>query len=114
MTDFIARYTKTAGGVPASHVFNYDETGIKDNPGSQKGIFQKGVKYAEEIRDSTKSSISVMFCGSAAGVFLPPYVIYKVCSSKNVGTYAFLISSTLLLHKNRKKAKFFYSLKLSS
>lgn len=27
--------------------------------------------------DSTKSAISVMFCGSAAGKLLPPYVVYK-------------------------------------
>ena len=29
------------------------------------------------VKDSTKSCISVMFCGSATGEILPPYVVYK-------------------------------------
>ena len=40
-------------------------------------MFRKGVKYPERVRDSTKSSISVMFCGAADGTVLPPYVVYK-------------------------------------
>jgi DDE superfamily endonuclease len=47
------------------------------DPGAQKAIFKRGVKYAEQVRDHRKSSISIMFCGSAAGDFLPPYVVYK-------------------------------------
>jgi hypothetical protein len=43
----------------------------------KKAIFPTGAKYAEEIRESSKTSISVMFCGSAAGVLAPPYVVYK-------------------------------------
>jgi hypothetical protein len=35
------------------------------------------VKYAEQVRENSKSATSVMFCGSATGVFLPPYVVYK-------------------------------------
>ena len=38
---------------------------------------EKGVKYAEMVKDSTKSCISVMFCGSATGELLPPYIVYK-------------------------------------
>jgi hypothetical protein len=50
---------------------------LRDNPGAVKAIFQKGVKYAEQVRDHTKSAISIMLCGSGAGVMLPPYVVYQ-------------------------------------
>lgn len=42
-----------------------------------KAIFHRGVKHAEEVRDSSKSCVSVMFCGSAAGVLSFPYVVIK-------------------------------------
>ena len=35
------------------------------------------MKYAEEIRQSSKKTISVMFCGSAIGEMLPPFIIYQ-------------------------------------
>jgi hypothetical protein len=63
--------------VPPSHMFNYDETNLSDDPGSKKCIFKRGVKYPERIMDSTKSSTSIMFCGSASGAMLPAYVVYK-------------------------------------
>lgn len=58
-------------------IFNYDETNLTDDPGVKKCVFRRGVKYAERVCDSTKSSTSVMFCGSASGTVLPPYVVYK-------------------------------------
>lgn len=63
--------------VPPSHIFNYDETNLSDDPGIKKCIFKRGVKYPERIKDSTKTSVSIMFCGSAAGEMLPAYVVYK-------------------------------------
>jgi len=42
-----------------------------------KAIFRRGVKYAEEVRDSSKSCISIMFVGSAAGELGQLYVVYK-------------------------------------
>ena len=77
ITQFITNFSKTAHGVPATNIFNYDETNFQDDPGKQKALFKKGVKYAEEIKNSTKTSISVMFCGSASGQLLPPYVVYR-------------------------------------
>ena len=35
------------------------------------------MKYPERVKDSTKTAISVMFCGNAAGQVLPCYVVYK-------------------------------------
>ena len=63
--------------IPSSHIFNFDETNFSDDPGSKRAIFKRGVKYPERIKDSTKTSISVMFCGSADGIIIPPYVVYK-------------------------------------
>jgi len=40
-------------------------------------IFARGVKYAEEVRDHSKSAVSVIFCGSATGDLTPLYIIYK-------------------------------------
>jgi hypothetical protein len=41
-----------------------------------KAIFRKGVKYAEQVRDHSKTAISIMMCANRK-VFLPPYVLYK-------------------------------------
>jgi hypothetical protein len=75
--DFFARFAKTVKDIPPSNVFNYDETNLQDNPGCSKAIFRKGTKYAEQVRNHSKSAVSVMFCGSATGQLLPPYVVYK-------------------------------------
>ena len=54
------------------HVFNYDETGLSDNPGSQKVIAKRGTRRIEIVQEHSKTNISVMFCGSAEGKLLPP------------------------------------------
>ena len=63
--------------VPSSHILNYDETNLTDDPGRQKLIFRRGCKYPERVLNSTKSATSVMFAGTAAGDLLPPYIVYK-------------------------------------
>ena len=40
-------------------------------------MFSRGVKYLEHIRDNSKTFISIMYCGAAAGQVIPPYVVYK-------------------------------------
>jgi hypothetical protein len=50
---------------------------LADDPGSKKCIFKRGTKYPERVLNSSKSAISIMFAGSAAGEVLPPYVCYK-------------------------------------
>ncbi len=45
-------------------IYNYNDSGLKDDQGTDKAMFKKGVKHAEQIRDHTKSWISVMFCGN--------------------------------------------------
>lgn len=63
--------------VPSSNIFNYDKSNLSDDPGKKRYIYRRGVKYPEKIINYSKSCISIMVCGSADGVLLPPYVIYK-------------------------------------
>lgn len=49
-------------GIPPSHIINYDETNLTDDPGQCKVITKRGTKYPERIMNSTKTSVSVMFC----------------------------------------------------
>ena len=67
----------TLDGVPPTHIFNYDETNLSDDPGKKVGIFKRGTKYPEIVRNFSKGATSLMFCGSAAGKLLPLYVVYK-------------------------------------
>jgi DDE superfamily endonuclease len=77
VNDFFDHYEKTAAGIPPENIINADETNLREDPGSQKAVFQQGVKYAEQIRDHSKSCVSIMFAGTASGHLLPPYVVYK-------------------------------------
>ena len=70
-------FSQVAADIPPSHIWNYDETNCQDDPGKGKALFRKGTKYAERVLNTTKSSISVMFSGSAAGQMLPPYIVYQ-------------------------------------
>ena len=63
--------------IPPSNIFNYDETNITDNPGSKLVITIRGRNRVERKVHHSKSLISIMFTGSAAGTFLPPMVVYK-------------------------------------
>nr|CAI5854639.1 unnamed protein product [Callosobruchus analis] len=40
-------------------------------------IKRRGTKYPERVCNFTKSATTIMMCGSASGVLLPPYIIYK-------------------------------------
>lgn len=64
-------------GIPPTHIWNYDETNLSDDPGTKKIITKRGCKYPERIINFSKQSTSLMFCGSASGEILDPYVVYK-------------------------------------
>lgn len=74
---FFENFKETSEGIPASHILNYDETNLSDDPGRHKLIFKRGVKYPERIMNTTKTATSIMFAGTASGNLLPPYVVYK-------------------------------------
>lgn len=63
--------------VPAENIWNLDETNLTDDPGKSRVICRRGTKYPEKVCNFSKSSISLMMCGSASGETLPPFVVYK-------------------------------------
>lgn len=74
---FFERVTPNLDGIAPTHIFNYDETNLKDDPGAEKAFFGGGCKYFEQAKNHSKIAFSVMFCASAAGEMLPPMVIFK-------------------------------------
>lgn len=68
---------QTLAGIPPSRIYNYDETNLTDDPGTKKVISKRGSKYVKRICNSSKSAISLMFCGNAEGHVIPVYVVYK-------------------------------------
>ena len=63
--------------VPMELVFNWDQTGISIVPGSTWTMGLKGSKRVEITGISDKRQITAVFCGTLAGEFLPPQLIYQ-------------------------------------
>lgn len=74
---FFAHLAPNLEGIPATHLFNYDESNLRDDPGAEEAFFGGGCKYFEQVQNHSKVAFSVMFCCSAAGHMLPPMVVYK-------------------------------------
>ncbi|CAF1416242.1 unnamed protein product [Adineta ricciae] len=60
-------------------IFNCDETGLSDRISYSKVLVRRRTSNAYRTQGGTdgKSYTSVMFCASATGFLLPPFVIYK-------------------------------------
>ena len=63
--------------LPAAQIFNFDETNLTNDPGKKKVVVPRGCGRVEVLQDHSKTSVSLMFCGSATGFFIPPMVVYK-------------------------------------
>ena len=77
INEYFDNLSQTLDGVPPHNILNYDETCFTDNPGEKKYVIRRGCKHPERVVNSTKSSISVMFCAAADGSVLPVYTVYK-------------------------------------
>jgi hypothetical protein len=75
-TPSLTTSVKTAEVVPPENMFNYNETCFRDDIHLSKCLSRKGVRYVETVMNTSKQTISVMFCGSAAGQVMPPMVVY--------------------------------------
>lgn len=75
--EYFSNLKETLKNIPPSHIVNYDETNLSDDPGRKRCIYPRGCKYPERMLASAKSAISLMFAGTACGHVLPPYVVYK-------------------------------------
>ncbi|CAF1556632.1 unnamed protein product [Didymodactylos carnosus] len=62
-----------------SQIFNCDESGFADKTDTSKVIVASPTKfpYKKQGGSGGRSYNSVLFCVSASGVILPPYIIYK-------------------------------------
>ena len=63
--------------IPPELVFNWDQTAISIVPGSSWTMEMKGSKRVEIVGVSDKRQITAVFCGTLAGEFLPPQLIYQ-------------------------------------
>ena len=77
ITEFFERIKIVLEGSDSELVYNYDETAFVDDPGSKLVICRRGTRRVERVKDHSKTSTSVMVCGSASGELLPPRVVYK-------------------------------------
>lgn len=78
MNEFYDSLDVELAGIPPSNIYNFDETNLTDDPGKKKVVTKRGLRYPERILYTSKSSTSIMMCGSADGTMLPPpYVCYK-------------------------------------
>lgn len=77
INEYFTELENSLENVPPQNIINYDETNFCDDPGRQKVIVKRGARHSERYMDSSKTSVSVMMAGSAAGHILPPYVVYK-------------------------------------
>ncbi|XP_046960613.1 uncharacterized protein LOC124530475 [Vanessa cardui] len=75
--EYHSELQKSLDGVPPTHILNYDETNLSDDPGRKKVLMKRGTKYPERVMNHSKASTSLMIAGTAAGKLLPPYVVYK-------------------------------------
>ena len=66
--------------IDPSCILNYDETNLTNDPGSQVVIVRRSQKSNRKVMRNSKAGFSVMFAGSASGVLMPPYVVYKSTS----------------------------------
>ncbi|XP_045497433.1 MFS-type transporter clz9-like [Colias croceus] len=77
ITSFFEELEKSLVDVPVTNIINYDETNLAVDPGQRKILTKRGTKYPERIMNHSKSNVSIMMAGTAAGDLLPPYVVYK-------------------------------------
>ena len=61
---------------------------MSDNPGSKTVVCKCGLKRVERKMKHSKGAISIIYCGSAAGQFLSPMVVYKAANCYIEWTYS--------------------------
>lgn len=77
INEYFDNIEETLKDIPASHIVNYDETNLSNDPGRSKIITKRGCKYPERIINQTKAAVSLMFAVAGNGEMLPCYVVYK-------------------------------------
>ena len=60
--EFMERVRPNLENVPRTHIFNYDETPIRDDPSTEEAFFAVGTRHCERVQNHSKTAFSVMFC----------------------------------------------------
>ncbi|KAJ8923911.1 hypothetical protein NQ315_006687 [Exocentrus adspersus] len=68
IAEYFDNLRTTLEGVEPSNVVNYDETNFSDNPEYQN-FCKRGVRHADRIMDTSKTSISVMVAEQQMALF---------------------------------------------
>ena len=53
-----------------------DETSMPLDPAPPKVIARKGQKHTQSITTGNKTQITVLYCCSASGYFMPPMIVF--------------------------------------
>ena len=75
--------------IPPELVFDWDQTGISIVPGSSWTMELKGAKRVEIAGISDERQITAVLCGTMAGDFLPPQLIYQGKTTACLPRYKF-------------------------
>ncbi len=51
---FFNNFAESVEGIPPENIFNFDESPLRDDPGSTRCIFKKGTKYCEKVQNTSK------------------------------------------------------------
>jgi transposase len=54
VTEFFNHFSKSVEGVAPENLINFDESAIKDDPGTSRVICKKGQKYVETVQNTSK------------------------------------------------------------
>ena len=106
LNDYFDNLRESIKYVLASHIMNYDETNLSDDPGRRTVMLKRGTKYPERIMNNTKAATSLMYAGCADGRHLPPYVVYKATNMYDIWT----LGGPKGARYNRSKSGWFDSL----
>lgn len=76
---FFDEVEKSLKDTPPENIFNMDETAVVDDSSQAKRklLYRRGTKYPTKVENFSKTNTTLVMCGSATGVLLPPYIIYK-------------------------------------
>lgn len=73
VNEYFDRLEMSLKDVSSDNIINYDETNITDDPGSVKVICRRSAKHADRVIDTSKTSTSVMFSGTASGIYFSKF-----------------------------------------
>ncbi|KAJ8954924.1 hypothetical protein NQ314_006998 [Rhamnusium bicolor] len=91
--NFFNNINNALNDVENFNIYNYDESNVTDDPGAKKFVVPRNTKRVERVQNHSRTSISIMVCGTANGDLLPPMVVYKSSNLYENGTQGGLLGT---------------------